>query len=146
MNIKTELNIVTNEKVPTNPRTLIIRNQKKKLMTVKPVVDETYGTVYQKLFLNDYVIYALLRNKQDFTSCSSTNRAKAIELAKDFQRRIEKYLSLLNLVGEEAAKPDLPISLGENNFDKKELFTQILEDIKESVKKAEDKYNLTTGV
>lgn len=144
MNTIIESTIITTENF-VNPRTLIIRDYKQKIKTVKPVIDK-YGTVYQRLFLYDYIIYALLRNKQDFTSCSSTNRDRAIELAEHFEAEIKKYLSIFEHIGEDKASPYLPMTLGEIPIDKKEFFTQLLVDIKESFNRVEEKYNLKTGV
>jgi len=144
MNTIIESTIITTENF-VNPRTLIIRDYKQKIKTVKPVIDK-YGTVYQRLFLYDYIIYALLRNKQDFTSCSSTNRDRAIELAEHFEAEIKKYLSIFEQIGEDKASPYLPMTLGEIPIDKKEFFTQLLVDIKESLNRVEEKYNLKTGV
>lgn len=62
MNIKTE----TKSTYKDPERTNFIRNMKNRLITVKPVRDETYGNIYQGLFLTDYVLYALLRNKKRF--------------------------------------------------------------------------------
>lgn len=147
MNITTELKQTNQEAISIAPRTAIIRNHKKKITTVKPVVDEKYGTVYQKLFLNDYVIYALLRNKHDFTSCSSTNRVQAIELAKTFRMKIEKYLSVLEQLGDKTPKYLLPVELHmTESYDRKEVISQLLHDIIDSFKRVEDKYKITTGI
>lgn len=51
-----------------------IRNMKQRLIEVKPIMDE-YGTIYQKLFWQDYVTYAILRGAnpskaiQDSAAC-----------------------------------------------------------------------------
>lgn len=103
--------------------------------------------MYQKLFLNDYVIYALLRNKHDFTSCSSTNRVQAIELAKTFKMKIEKYLSTLEQLGDKTPEYLLPVELHmTESYDKKEVISQLLHDIIDSFKRVEDKYKITTGI
>lgn len=71
-------------------RTNFIIEMKDRLKTIKPERDETYGNIYQKLFLEDYILYALLRNKNDFTKCAS-DKNKAIETAKS----ITKFLKML---------------------------------------------------
>jgi len=86
MNIKTE----TKSTYKDPERTNFIRNMKNRLITVKPVRDETYGNIYQGLFLTDYVLYALLRNKKDFTKTAS-RKEKAVETAQD----IKKFLIIL---------------------------------------------------
>lgn len=86
MNITTE-----NKTIYKDPeRTNFIKNMKDRLITVKPVRDETYGNIYQNLFLEDYVLYALLRNTKDFTKTAS-KKEKAIESAID----IAKFLKML---------------------------------------------------
>lgn len=71
-------------------RTKFIIEMKDRLVTIKPEIDEIYGNKHQKLFLEDYILYALLRNKKDFTKCSS-DKNKAIEVAQD----IVKFLNML---------------------------------------------------
>lgn len=81
-------------------RTHFIKSMKERLITIKPVRDEIYGNIYQHLFLDDYVLYALLRNKKDFTKTAS-KKEKAIDsatnictflkvLVKDIEKMIEK--------------------------------------------------------
>lgn len=142
MNTNTiEKTVKTEEQEIVNGRRVIIAENKAVLVSVKPERDEKYGTVYQKLFVEDYVIYALLRNKQDFTSCSSTDRLRAINIAKSFKLKLEKYLSTLNDRGEAFANSLIPNKIrSEVNFDKKEVYTQLLDDINVAIEKAKEKY------
>lgn len=131
----------TEEQKIVNGRRVIIAENKAILVSVKPERDEVYGTVYQKLFVEDYIIYALLRNKQDFTSCSSNNRVRAIDIAQTFKLKLEKYLSVLNEHGEKAANPFVPSKIrSEVHFDKKEVYTQLLHDVNNALEKAKERY------
>jgi hypothetical protein len=70
-------------------RIILIRKMKDRLITIKPVRDEVYGNINQHLFLQDYVLYALLRNVNDFTKTAS-KKEKAILCAQD----ILKFLKM----------------------------------------------------
>src|ERR1044071_6752468 len=72
-------------------RTKMISEVKNILITIKPEKDERYGNMYQKLFLDDYIFYAFLRNKQDFTKCAH-DKQKAIDSAKGINKFLKNVL------------------------------------------------------
>lgn len=122
-------------------RKALILAYKNIIKTVKPKKDETYGNVYQQLFLDDYVIYALLRNKQDFTSCSSNDRFRAINIAQNLKLQLEKYLNTLDELGEGVADSFIPNKLNiKAEFNKKEVYSQLVDDISSAIENAKIKY------
>jgi len=67
-------------------RLAIINTMKNILKTERPYRDDN-GHKVKVLFLNDYILYALLREKKDFTKCG-TDKKQAIEIANDWLQMI----------------------------------------------------------
>jgi len=60
----------------------MIDNMKTFLKVTRPTKNAN-GHKVKVLFLDDYVLYALLREKQDFTKCAH-NKQQAIDIAKQY--------------------------------------------------------------
>lgn len=67
-------------------RLTMINTMKNILKTERPYRDDN-GHKVKVLFLNDYILYALLREKKDFTKCA-TNKKQAVEMANDWLQMI----------------------------------------------------------
>lgn len=83
-------------------RLTMINTMKDFLKTERPYRDDN-GHKVKVLFLKDYVLYALLREKKDFTKCA-TDRFQAIEIALEWLKIVIKarqQLELNNLTGSE---------------------------------------------
>ena len=79
-------------------RLTMINTMKDFLKTERPYRDDN-GHKVKVLFLKDYVLYALLREKKDFTNCA-TDKSEAISIALDWLSAVErsrKQLELNNL-------------------------------------------------
>jgi hypothetical protein len=79
-------------------RLAMINTMKTFLKTERPHRDGD-GHKVKVLFLKDYVLYALLREKKDFTNCA-TDKSQAISIALDWLSAVErsrKQLELNNL-------------------------------------------------
>lgn len=70
----------------------LIKNMKHYITTNKPTKDE-YGTKSQAIYLDDHVLYALLREKKDFTKCSQ-DKNRAIAIAMYLVERINRIKTL----------------------------------------------------
>lgn len=70
---------------------LIIDNFKAFIKTSKPLKDK-YGTITRAVTLNDHVLYALLREKKDFRTCSQ-DKSIAIDMANGLLATMNNLLS-----------------------------------------------------
>lgn len=66
----------------------LIKNMKHYITTNKPTKDK-YGTKSKVIYLDNHVLYALLREKKDFTKCSH-DKVRAILIAMDIVQRISR--------------------------------------------------------
>ena len=73
----------------------MINTMKTYLKTKRPHRDDN-GHKVKVLFLKDYVLYALLREKKDFTKCA-TDRFQAIAIALDWLKIVIKARHQLEL-------------------------------------------------
>jgi hypothetical protein len=76
-------------------RLAMINTMKRFLKTERPYRDDN-GHKVKVLFLKDYVLYALLREKKDFTKCA-TDRYQAIEIALEWLKLVVKSRQQLEL-------------------------------------------------
>lgn len=76
-------------------RLAMINTMKTFLKTERPHRDDN-GHKVKVLFLKDYVLYALLREKKDFTKCA-TDRFQAIAIALEWLKLITKARQQLEL-------------------------------------------------
>lgn len=76
-------------------RLTMINTMKTFLKTERPYRDDN-GHKVKVLFLKDYVLYALLREKKDFTKCA-TDKYQAIQIALDWLKLVIKAKQQLEL-------------------------------------------------
>lgn len=111
----------------TNNRKSQIAHMRDRLTTIKPVVDEKYGTKYKRLFLTDFAVYAALRGA-DFRKGDHTGGQEATKAIRRVINDITYWGTSPSAIGVQLRKRFLPEGQTERDLmDVKAVLEEALE-------------------